>query len=354
MVWILGDIIDKNISLRIFKSIFIVAIALSFLDFLFILIAEISDLSKTYTLKDAFLYSLFSIPLSLYEYLSYICLLGVLVGLGSLKEEGEILASKVLGKSNFNLVIAALRPALLIIVLGFIFQEISLPSISQANEENKLIKQNRINIDEGYSIASESSLAFFKSSPNRALINDITIYEIDRQSNILKVINSESAIKKDNEWILLNSQIKNLQTNSEEYQNRMTWEEAPNEGDMRRILSPKYFSLTELSFAIKEEVSEYRKNNLQLEYWRKVFHPVITIFLVFLGASFVFGTVRDHNLGTRLLTGILFAFSLNITQNLFESMAVVSFLNPLTAVLLPMILIILLTLIIWYSRSNRS
>ena len=96
MVWILGDIIDKNISLRIFKSIFIVAIALSFLDFLFILIAEISDLSKTYTLKDAFLYSLFSIPLSLYAYLSYICLLGVLVGLGSLKEEGEILASKVL------------------------------------------------------------------------------------------------------------------------------------------------------------------------------------------------------------------------------------------------------------------
>jgi hypothetical protein len=35
-------------------------------------------------------------------------------------------------------------------------------------------------------------------------------------------------------------------------------------------------------------------------------------------------------------------------------MAVVSFLNPLTAVLLPMILIILLTFIMWHSRSNRS
>ena len=52
-----------------------------------------------------------------------------------------LIASKVLGKSNWSMVVASLRPVLLIILLGFIFQEISLPSISQTNEENKLIKQ---------------------------------------------------------------------------------------------------------------------------------------------------------------------------------------------------------------------
>ena len=121
---------------------------------------------------------------------------------------------------------------------------------------------------------------------------------------------------------------------------------------MRRILSPKYFSITELRNAINEEVSEYRKNNLLLEYWRKIFHPIITIILVFLASSFVFGQVRDNNLGQRLLAGIVFAFSLNMFQSFFESMAVVSFLKPLSAVLFPMLIVLLLTLFVWKIRSN--
>ena len=353
MNWLLGDIIEKNISKRVFVSICIVAIALSLLDFLFTFISETSDLSTTYRLKDAFLFSLFSMPASLYQYLSYICLLGVLTGLGSLKEEGEIIASKVLGKSNWSMVIASLRPVLLIILSGFIFQEISLPSISQTNEENKLIKQNRLSSDEGYSIASESSLAFFQSSPNRELIRDITIYEIDQNTKIVKVINSKTAIKQVDKWILVGSEIKNLQTQSKSFKERMIWRDGPDESDMRRILSPKYFSLKELGHAIKEEVSEYRKNNLKLEYWRKIFHPIMTIFLVFLATSFIFGSVRDPNLGQRLLIGILFAFSLNMAQNLFESMAVVSFIKPLMAVLLPLIIILLLTILVWQWRSSK-
>jgi lipopolysaccharide export system permease protein len=89
-----------------------------------------------------------------------------------------------------------------------------------------------------------------------------------------------------------------------------------------------------------------------LEYWRKIFHPIITIILVFLASSFVFGQVRDNNLGQRLLAGIVFAFSLNMFQSLFESMAVVSFLNPLSAVLFPMLIVLLLTLFVWKIKSN--
>ena len=102
MNWFLGDLIDRNISKKVLQSICIVAIALSTLDFLFSLISEISDLSISYQIIDAFLYSLISIPSSLYAYLSYICLLGVLIGLGSIKEEGELIGAKVLGKSDFS------------------------------------------------------------------------------------------------------------------------------------------------------------------------------------------------------------------------------------------------------------
>lgn len=352
MNWFLGDLIDRNISKKVLQSICIVAIALSTLDFLFSLISEISDLSISYQISDAFLYSLISIPSSLYAYLSYICLLGVLIGLGSIKEEGELIGAKVLGKSDFSLVIACLRPTLLIIILSFIFQEISLPSISQANEENRLIKQNKITLDEGYWIAAESSITFFKSSPNRSLIKDITIYQLDDKNKINQVISSPSAIEEEGIWTLINSTVNNFRISDPKIYERKIWEDAPKDSDMRRILSPKYFSITELRNAINEEVSEYRKNNLLLEYWRKIFHPIITIILVFLASSFVFGQVRDNNLGQRLLAGIVFAFSLNMFQSLFESMAVVSFLKPLTAVLFPMLIVLLLTLFVWKIKSN--
>ena len=343
----LGDLIERNISKKVFLSICVVGISIILLDFLFNLISELSDLTNSYLLYDAFLYCLFLIPGSLYEYLSYICLLGALIGLGSLKEEGEMIGSRVLGKSNFKMAIASMRPALIIVLIGFIFQEIALPSISQSNEETRLIKQNKLSSDEGYWFASGSSIANFKSSPSRKIINEITIYDLDEYESIKQIIYSKTAIKEGETWTLFNLQVEDVTDGSIVMEKNRLWNNAPNQKDMRRILSPEYFSIVELSEAIEEEVSAYRKNSLLLEYWRKIFHPIISIFLILLATSFIFGQIRDHNLGQRLLIGIIFAFSLNIIQNLFESMAVVSFLAPLTAVTLPLAFIVLLTFFVW-------
>ena len=343
----LGDLIERNISRKVLVSICVVGISIILLDFLFNLISELSDLTNSYLLYDAFLYCLFLIPGSLYEYLSYICLLGALIGLGSLKEEGEMIGSRVLGKSNFKMAIASMRPALIIVLIGFIFQEIALPSISQSNEETRLIKQNKLSSDEGYWFASGSSIANFKSSPSRKIINEITIYDLDEYESIKQIIYSKTAIKEGETWTLFNLQVEDVTDGSIVMEKNRLWNNAPNQKDMRRILSPEYFSIVELSEAIEEEVSAYRKNSLLLEYWRKIFHPIISIFLILLATSFIFGQIRDHNLGQRLLIGIIFAFSLNIIQNLFESMAVVSFLAPLTAVTLPLAFIVLLTFFVW-------
>ena len=72
MIHLFGDIIERNISKRIFYSICIVAVAVSLLDFLFKFISEISDIADSYLVFDALIYCFYSIPSSIYEYLSYI------------------------------------------------------------------------------------------------------------------------------------------------------------------------------------------------------------------------------------------------------------------------------------------
>ena len=97
MKLLLGDLIDRNISRRVLFSVCIVALAIISLDFIFTVLSELSDLSENYGFSDALLYSISSLPYSAYDFLSYICLIGVLVALGSLSEEGEITAARILG-----------------------------------------------------------------------------------------------------------------------------------------------------------------------------------------------------------------------------------------------------------------
>ena len=351
MNYLLGDLIEKNISKRVFFSISIVAIAISLLDFIFSFLSEISDLSDSYILYDALFYSVNAIPISVYSYLPYICLVGALVGLGSLKEDGEIIGSRVLGKSNFKIVLSALRPALLIIGLGFLFQETFLPTFSQQNEETKLIKQNKISSEEGYWYVSNSSINFFQTSPSRYELNNVISYQYGKKNDLTRILNAKYAKKVNDAWMLFDIQVNDFEKLTISFKDRESWKDGPNERDFRKVLSPKYFSIVELKDAIKESNSEYRVNVLLLEYWNKIFNPLLSILLIILAATFVFGNIRDDSLGGRILVGILFAFSLNIANTLFEGMASVSLLKPFYAVGLPVLSILLLTILLWNFRK---
>ena len=154
------------------------------------------------------------------------------------------------------------------------------------------------------------------------------------------------------EWILVDLFSRDfVESEINEFKSKI-WKESPSDKDMKRLLSPKYLSILELRSVLKEEKLEFKLNSLELEFWRKVFHPITTILLIFLGASYIFGRVRDDTLGKRLLLGILLAFSLNLIQSLLQSMAVVSFLSPFSAVLLPFLGIFLISLYFWNSRAT--
>ena len=79
--------------------------------------------------------------------------------------------------------------------------------------------------------------------------------------------------------------------------------------------------------------------------------PGLEILIAFLILTFI-GLLSLTFLGKRLLLGILLAFSLNLVQSLLQSMAVVSFLTPFNAVLLPFLGIFLISLYLWKSRAT--
>ena len=347
----LGDLIDKNISRKVLSSISMVALAIISLDLIFTILSELSALSENYGLSDAFIYSISSLPYSAYDSLSYICLIGVLVGLGSLAEEGELTAARVLGKSDINIIWASIKPVILVLILGVLSSQFFIPGLSQNSEETRLMKQNRISLDDGYWLASDSSVSYFKSTPNSNSIQDIVIYDLNDDYKLKEIKRAEEANKNGNSWSLSNLEIINVENGVKEYFEEMDWVDGPKEEEFKLILSHNYFSLTKLYENVSEEQSEYRQNLLLLEFWRKTLQPIFAILLTILAASFVFGPARDQKVGQRVLTGIILAFSLSISQRLFESMAMVSFLSPFTSVMIPILIVLGLTSFIWRFKS---
>ena len=346
-----GHLIDRNISIRVLYSISIVALAIASLDFIFTILAELSDLSENYGLRDAFSYSVLSLPYSLYDFLSYICLIGVLVALGSLAEEGELTAARILGKSEIMIVWASIKPVILVLLLGLLGSQFFVPGLSQTAEENRLLKQNKINIDDGYWLASDSSISYFGSTPNTNSIKDVVIYDFNDVYQLSQITKAEGANKIGDLWSLYNLEIINANSGAKESIENMNWLDGPKQEDFNLMLSPKYFSLSKLYENVNEEQSQYRQNIILLEFWRKALQPVFSILLAILAVSFIFGPARDQKIGQRVLTGLILAFSLSIFQRLFESMALVSFLSPLTSVMIPIIIVLGLITFAWKVKS---
>ena len=58
MRYLFGDIVDRNISSQIFLSLLIVMFAIGGIDFIFLILNELSDLSASYSLKEILIYNL--------------------------------------------------------------------------------------------------------------------------------------------------------------------------------------------------------------------------------------------------------------------------------------------------------
>ena len=116
--------------------------------------------------------------------------------------------------------------------------------------------------------------------------------------------------------------------------------------DFDQMLSPKYLSLTDLYIQSRETFSKYRKNELSLEFWRKVLQPLVTFSLVILAMSFLFGPMREQKTGQRILIAIGVAFTVDLTQKLLGSISVVSEIPTIASVLFPALLIICISLVL--------
>ena len=159
---ILGDKLDRLISTQVAISLFVVFLVIGFLDFFFQLLNEFQDIDDNYSLSNALFYCFSSMPFRLYDLLPYFCLIGMVVGLGSLVDSGEMIGARVLGKSYFLIGIAAFRHLIILMFLGLLASEYYIPNISQSALEGRAEKKQELASEEGYWMNNPEGFLYFQ------------------------------------------------------------------------------------------------------------------------------------------------------------------------------------------------
>ncbi|MBL4584778.1 MAG: LPS export ABC transporter permease LptG [Pseudomonadales bacterium] len=336
------SIIDRYLFKQLIGAMFLVLLVIGGLDFVFAFLAELEDVSDHYALPQIGLYMLGILPRRIYELLPFCCLIGCLIGLGGLASSHELTAIRSAGASMVRLVKMVLQPTLVLIIGGFVLGEYIAPVMEKNAQSQRAIAKGKMSSGASrygfWQHEKEQFLHVLAVQPNGEL-NTITRYQLDESRQVQSISIAQSARYEDEQWTLYDiatttfseDQVRYSETASQPWSTELT----PDTVSLV-IMDPDRLSISAL-YRYTQYLAQQGVNTAEydLAFWKKTLQPVSIIALIVLGISFVFGPLREVNIGLRILSGVIIGLIFMIAQNLLGPASGVFGFPPLIAVLIP-------------------
>lgn len=334
--------LDRYICIHVFLAILTVLGIIVGLALLFAFIDELGDVQGNYGLGDALQYVLLTSPRRLYDMLPMAALIGCLIGLGTLASSSELTIMRAAGVSLGRIVLSVMKPMLVLLVAGILIGEYVAPLTED-------IAQARRSLAQGAGEAQSSKRGLWHRQENEfvhvnavqpgGVLVGVTRYRFDEERRLLSSSFARRASYQGDHWRLENIATTHFRGDHTEVAR------APEERwDVQLtpqllgtvVMEPEALSITGLWRYI-HYLGEQGLNNSRywLAFWTKVLQPAVTVALVLLAISFIFGPLRSVTLGQRIFTGVVVGFVFRIIQDLLGPASQVFGFSPLLAVVLP-------------------
>lgn len=373
--------LDRYIGMNVLLAMAVVLLALGGLDMLFTVFEELGDTEGAYDTPAALRYVLFTLPRHLYELLPMTALIGALVGLGVLAAGNELVALQAAGITRLRIIVAVLKPTLLVIVLGLVLGEWVAPPLETRGVVGKeLASGEQVALSRyGHWERNGSAYMHFNAIAPEGILYGVSIFVFDDQQRMVRNVSAERAVylngevatnggqggvvqrervvadqdvqaQGENYWALENG-TELLFTHGDEgvVSSRNDFKSQGWDLDLTPdllevlIVDPDRMAISDLyRYAQRFERQGQDADSYYLAFWKKALQPFTTLVLVLLAISFIFGPLRQATMGLRLFTAICFGLGFTILQNLVHTMSLVYQFQPLAAVLLPLVLCALL------------
>lgn len=336
---ILDRYIAKNVG---FSTLLVMGVLLTLFTF-FAFMDEAGQIGKgQYGTLQAFQYVLLTVPGLAYQLFPICALLGTTIGLGILASNSELVAMRSAGVSLLQIINSVMKIGLLFVVLTVVIGEGVAPEAERyAQTLRSVAMSNQLTLrgKEGLWARDGNNIVNVRHILPGERLGEIFIYERDAMHRLVKLVQADSAVYRNGQWVLqgmLSSNIGEQGVVSARVDEAL-WQTNLSP-DLLNVVTVKPNTLS--IFGLYEYVRYLKDNGLdaavyEQALWGKVVAPLITAVMVFLSIPFVFGPLRSVGVGHRILVGTLAGVGFYIINQMFAYMGLVFGFNPLLSALAP-------------------
>ncbi|KAA1173756.1 LPS export ABC transporter permease LptG [Marinobacter salinexigens] len=334
--------IDGYVMRTVGGAMFLVMVVVLSLDLIFAFIGELEDTRNGYQTLEALWYVFLTLPRRIYDYLPLGAFMGCLVGLGSMASSSELTVIRAAGVSLKRIVWSAMKPALIVVMLGVVIGEYIAPPAERFAQSDKAVA-----LGAGRNVAAASGVWHREGDifihlnavqPN-GVLHGVSLFRFNDQRELLSSSFASRAIYQGSYWQLENVRTTRIGEQGTEVVETPSqrWETGLSPSVLSvLIVKPENLSMSGLyTYASYLGEQDLDAAPYWLAFWKKTLMPLGTAVMVLVAISFIFGPLRSVTMGFRVFTGLMVGLLFKYMQDLLGPMSLVYGFNPVLAVFIP-------------------
>ena len=349
-------ILQKYVTVNLVNVTLIALFGLVALFSFFTAIDELADTGRGhYTVALAMLYVLLTTPKLAYELFPIAAVIGSMVTLGMLARNSELVVIRTAGVSRLDLALVMARGSLILIIMAVIIGEFIAPvceEMAQTRRSIAMTEQISMKTRNGYWARDGNSFINIRKVLPGNHVEDVYIYEFDRNNNLRSSIHASDANYEKRRWILNNivqTSISEKKVSIEKFKHA----EWPSLLDPEMInfetVQPQFMTF----FGLLKYINYLQRNDQETApyvqaLWKKIIKPFSICAMVLLAILMVKSESRFTLVGQRIFLGSLVGIIFYICDQISGHMGIVYDINPVVSVTAPTI--ILMTLVLFLLR----
>ena len=356
---------DRYITKTILSYTLVVTIVWLSIYSFFNFLTELNSVgSLNYTILKAFQYIVLQLPEVAYDQASALILLGSILGMGHLVTTSQLLIFRASGVSVLKITWLTIKNAIIFLFILTIIGETFAPTLNQYAESERSYALGQSGISgnqDGFWIRDGDNFINVENNIDGSMFSGISIFEMNNQNKIQRVISSETGIfdgKSLNlnatEIFLINSDnaFENLSIKDHNNYNQSvafdheliaSLEKEPKDLSTLTIIKQIQF-LTE---------NKLRASVFQVELFTRLVKPISLTAMILISMIFIFGSNRDITLGRKIFLGVAIGLSFELISRLGGAISFSFEFSPFLSSFVPSILAIIIAILILIKKSSN-
>lgn len=324
---------------------------------------QIADVGHDgYSLGQAVVFILLTVPRRAYEWFVFAALIGSLVGVGGLAASGELTALRAAGMSKLRISLSAVALVAVLMAGVFIMGETAAPAGEQRAQDIQLQRHGgHLQMHQGSGrwardgddiVNAKAAMVHLVQGRPEVELADVRIFGFNDANELTSFRWARLATREGKSWVLhdvRDTRVSEKGAVSRRHR-RQAWHTSLDPAVLEAsVMHPEYLSLRDLSLNIGYLRANRQNPGVYLNaWWARIFYPIDTLLLVLCALPFAFGTLRSGGLGKRLFLGVIVAIAWYFLERAVVSTGTVFGASALVVNLIPPL--VLLAIAVWYYR----